>query len=51
VPTGARDTCASMRRLADELVCAHSPEDFSAVGDWYADFSQTTDSEVRELLA
>jgi putative phosphoribosyl transferase len=51
VPTGARETCASMRRLADEVVCARSPEDFSAVGQWYADFSQTSDSEVRELLA
>jgi len=51
VPTGAAETCASMRRLADEVVCARSPEDFSAVGQWYADFSQTSDSEVRELLA
>jgi predicted phosphoribosyltransferase len=51
VPTGARETCASMRRLADEVVCARSPEEFSAVGEWYADFSQTSDSEVRELLA
>ena len=51
VPTGAAETCASMRRLADEVVCARSPEDFSAVGEWYADFSQTSDSEVRELLA
>ena len=51
VPTGAAETCASMRRLADEVVCACSPEDFSAVGQWYADFSQTSDSEVRELLA
>jgi putative phosphoribosyl transferase len=32
-------------------VCARSPEDFSAVGQWYADFTQTSDSEVRELLA
>ena len=51
VPTGAAETCASMRRLADEVVCARSPEDFAAVGQWYADFSQTSDSEVRELLA
>jgi predicted phosphoribosyltransferase len=51
VPTGAAETCASMRSLADEVICARSPEDFSAVGEWYADFSQTSDSEVRELLA
>jgi putative phosphoribosyl transferase len=51
VPTGSRETCASMRRLADDVICARSPEDFAAVGRWYADFSQTSDSEVRELLA
>jgi putative phosphoribosyl transferase len=51
VPTGSAESCASMQRLADEVLCARSPEDFSAVGQWYADFSQTSDSEVRELLA
>ncbi len=51
VPTGAAETCGAMRRLAEDVVCARSPEDFHAVGDWYADFSQTTDREVRELLA
>jgi predicted phosphoribosyltransferase len=37
--------------VADEVVCAFTPEPFSAVGLWYADFSQTTDEEVRHLLA
>jgi hypothetical protein len=36
--------------VADEVVCAHTPEPFYAVGLWYADFSQTTDAEVRDLL-
>jgi hypothetical protein len=31
-------------------VCARMPEPFSAVGQWYRDFSQTGDEEVRELL-
>jgi putative phosphoribosyl transferase len=36
--------------VADEIVCARAPEFFSAVGQWYVDFSQTTDQEVRDLL-
>ena len=50
VPVGARQTCAELARIADEVVCAMMPELFSAVGEWYDDFSQTTDEEVRELL-
>ena len=38
-----------MRRIVGR-VCARSPEDFSAVGEWYADFSQTSDSEVPRLF-
>jgi predicted phosphoribosyltransferase len=51
VPVGARETCLELREVADEVVCAFSPEPFSAVGLWYADFTQTTDAEVRQLLA
>jgi len=36
--------------VADEVICARTPDDFAAVGQWYADFSQTEDAEVRELL-
>jgi erythromycin esterase-like protein/predicted phosphoribosyltransferase len=50
-PIGARDTCARLRRVADEVVCLATPEPFQAVGLWYDDFSQTTDEEVRRLLA
>jgi predicted phosphoribosyltransferase len=50
VPVGAPETCAELRREADEVVCARTPEPFYAVGRWYVDFSQTTDEEVRELL-
>ncbi|PYR89080.1 MAG: phosphoribosyl transferase [Acidobacteria bacterium] len=50
VPVGAPDTCEEFRTIADEVVCARVPERFSAVGQWYRDFSQTTDQEVRELL-
>jgi putative phosphoribosyl transferase len=50
VPVGAPQTCSELQELADEVVCARMPEDFAAVGQWYADFSQTSDAEVRELL-
>jgi predicted phosphoribosyltransferase len=51
VPVGARDTCDEMAAFADEVVCARTPEPFSAVGQWYLDFDQTTDEEVRRLLS
>jgi putative phosphoribosyl transferase len=50
VPVGAPDTCQQFTDVADETVCARTPEPFSAVGLWYRDFSQTTDDEVRTLL-
>jgi predicted phosphoribosyltransferase/dienelactone hydrolase len=50
VPIGARDTCRDLESLADEVVCARTPEPFSAVGLWYRDFAQTSDEEVRALL-
>jgi erythromycin esterase-like protein/predicted phosphoribosyltransferase len=51
VPVGARETCDRLRRIADEVVCVAAPDSFTAVGLWYEDFSQTTDVEVRRLLA
>ena len=50
VPVAAPQTCDAFRDLADEVVCATTPEPFQAVGLWYADFSQTTDEEVHDLL-
>lgn len=50
VPVAASSTCEAMRRIADLCVCAETPEPFYGVGQWYADFSQTTDDEVRALL-
>jgi predicted phosphoribosyltransferase len=50
VPVGARDTCDALATIADEVVCVRMPEPFSAVGQWYLDFDQTTDEEVRQLL-
>jgi putative phosphoribosyl transferase len=50
VPVGAPDTCREFADVADETVCARTPERFSAVGQWYRDFSETSDEEVRQLL-
>lgn len=50
VPVGAPESCDELAGIADEVVCAREPERFAAVGQWYVDFSQTTDAEVRELL-
>ncbi len=50
-PVGARETCDRLARIADRVVCAETPEPFSAVGLWYEDFAQTTDEEVRDALA
>lgn len=50
VPVGARETCESLARSVEEVVCVATPEPFNAVGLWYDDFSQTSDEEVRRLL-
>jgi len=51
VPVGARSTCVELGAEADEVVCARTPINFQAVGQWYDDFSPTTDDEIRALLA
>ena len=51
VPTAAPQTCSEIADEVDEIICAATPETFYAVGQWYQEFSQTTDDEVRELLA
>jgi putative phosphoribosyl transferase len=50
VPVGARETCAAMAALADEIVCLETPDPFYAVGLWYMNFEQTEDDEVHDLL-
>jgi putative phosphoribosyl transferase len=51
VPVAAAETCDEFRDVVDEIVCSVTPRPFRAVGLWYEDFSQTSDEEVRELLA
>lgn len=50
VPVAPADTVAWLRTQVDEVVCLSTPALFSAVGEWYRDFSQTSDEEVVSLL-
>ena len=50
VPTASSDACTLLEPLVDEMIALQTPEVFRAVGQWYEDFSQTSDPEVRELL-
>jgi predicted phosphoribosyltransferase len=50
VPVGSSAACSRLRQEADACVCLAMPEPLSAVGEWYADFRQITDEEVREIL-
>ncbi len=51
VPVAPPDAAAKLRQEVDDFVCLATPENFYAVGQWYVDFSQLSDEEVRELLA
>lgn len=50
VPVASAEARDRIAAVADEVVCLGTPTFFSAVGQWYRDFGQTTDDEVRELL-
>ncbi len=51
VPVGPREACDRLRSEVDDLVCLATPHLFCAVGEWYRDFEQVGDAEVRKLLA
>jgi len=50
VPTGSKLAVRKVAALVDRVICLESPSVFYAVGQFYHDFAQTTDEEVRELL-
>jgi predicted phosphoribosyltransferase len=50
VPVGPPDTIGELKKLADQVVVLLTPEPFFAIGQFYADFDQTSDEEVIELL-
>jgi len=49
-PVAPASTCNRLRSEVDELVCAETPEYFYGVGQFYEDFSQVSDEDVKELL-
>ncbi len=51
VPVGAPDSLEELRAETDEVAFVDAPEPFYAIGAWYSNFIQTTDEEVRGLLA
>ncbi|MCC6453356.1 MAG: phosphoribosyltransferase [Caldilineaceae bacterium] len=51
VPTAAPETCDAFEEYVDAIICAETPQPFFGVGMWYANFEQTSDKEVRALLA
>jgi putative phosphoribosyl transferase len=50
-PVAPPDIADEMRRYTDEVVCLHTPQSFRSIGQFYADFTQTSDAEVNYLLA
>lgn len=50
-PVAPAASCKRLRSEVDELVCVVTPEPFYGVGQFYEDFSQVSDEEVKELLA
>ena len=50
VPTASPQTCDEVGEAVDEIICARTPEPFTAVGLWYQDFRPTSDEEVRRLV-
>lgn len=50
VPVGPRGVEQRLRPDADTVICLSSPDEFYAVGQFYADFTQTSDEQVAELL-
>jgi putative phosphoribosyl transferase len=49
-PVASRESIEALRSDADEIVCLETPEDFFAVGQFYRDFSQVSDKEVKTIL-
>ncbi len=50
VPVGAKSSCEELKTEAEQVICLRMPEPLYAIGQWYKDFRQTSDEEVRFLL-
>lgn len=51
IPVAAPDSLVPIQQEADEVICLYTPGSFSSVGQWYHDFSQTTDEEVKQYFS
>ena len=51
VPVAEREVALEIRAEVDQMFCAETPSPFQGVGQWYKNFSQTSDEEVTELLS
>lgn len=49
-PVAPPDTCQQLRREVDDVISLEMPMPFFAIGNWYQDFSQTSDQEVQTLM-
>jgi len=50
VPVASSAACKDVEREVDAVMCLYTPQNFYAVGQWYRDFPQVSDAEVRDLL-
>ena len=50
IPVGPPSTINELERVTDRVICLYTPEEFYAIGEFYEDFSQTTDEEVKRLF-
>ena len=50
VPVGPFSTIEELKKEADDVICLQKPEPFYAIGQFYKDFTQTSDEDVRRLL-
>jgi predicted phosphoribosyltransferase len=50
VPVASSQACSRLKNEADECICLAEPEPFFAVGEWYIDFPQVSDTEVQAIL-
>ena len=51
IPVGSKESIVQLRSHADEIICLHTPDNFSSVGQWYHRFDQTTDDEVIKAIS
>ena len=49
-PVGTEEACSRLKTLTDDCICLAIPDEFRAVGQWYRNFTQVSDDDVRQVL-